>query len=184
MSHISQFDYDSADESSRAAYHHEVKARGHVTNMKRTLLHSAPAYHAYMQWYVLWGEVKQLLGARAAVIFAHSISSTNQCLLCSTFFRRALSQLGIAPDQFSVNEDEQLLVDLGRALARHYEPAPEDLWPRVNARYTERERVNLVAFAGLMVATNLFNNAVGVAVDDELGPFLPPVSSEPRHAAQ
>ena len=184
MSHISQFDYDAATESSREAYHHEVKVRGHVTNMKRTLLHSAPAYHAYMQWYVLWEEVKKLLGARAAVIFAHSISSTNQCLLCSTFFRRALSQLGIAPDQFSVSEDEQLLVDFGRALARHYEPPPEGVWSRVNARYSEPERVNLVAFAGLMVATNLFNNAVGVAVDDELAEFLPPGSLETRHAAQ
>lgn len=44
MSYIPQIDYDTALDEIRAAHDEEVRVRGRMTNMKRTLLHS-PAAH-------------------------------------------------------------------------------------------------------------------------------------------
>lgn len=175
MSHISQINYESASEEIRRAFDEEEKVRGNPTNMKRTLLHSVTAHAAYMQWYPLWNEVKKLLGLRAAVVFAHSISTTNDCLLCSTFFRRALADLGLKPDSFEPVNDEPLLIELGQALAHHHDQGTlsASLWERLKNRFTETELVNLIAFSGLMVATNLFNNIVQVDVDTPLLEHLP-----------
>jgi hypothetical protein len=52
-----------------------------------------------MQWYDLHSEVVVFLGERAAMVFAHAISSQTDCLICSTFFRRWLIEAGEDPDQ-------------------------------------------------------------------------------------
>lgn len=171
MPHISQIDYEAASEAVREAHDEEVRLRGHVTNMKNTLLHSPPAYRAYMEWYTLKDELAKFLPDRAWWLYAHAISSGSECLLCTLFFRRALAGAGIDPETFAPDEEEQLLIDFGTAISRDSAAIPEDLWTRLKARYDEAQRVNLVAFAGLMKATNLFNNAVGVTIDPELEPF-------------
>src|SRR2546427_389564 len=71
---------------------------GRLTNMKRTLLHSVPAYQALMQWYDLFDEVKAFLGERLAIVFSHAISSESDCLICTTFMRRLLMNGGENPD--------------------------------------------------------------------------------------
>ena len=171
MSHISQIDYASAPDDVRAAHDEEVRKRGHVTNMKRTLLHSPPAWRAYMEWYTLRDELAKALPDRAFWLFSHAISSTSDCLICTLFFRRALIDAGFSPDEFEPTAEEQLLIDFGRAIARDSNAVPPDIWARIAARYDEPTRVNLVAFAGLMIATNIFNNAVEVTPDPELEPY-------------
>ncbi|MCD8540526.1 MAG: hypothetical protein LRY55_12740, partial [Leadbetterella sp.] len=49
---------------------HEKTYNGRITNMKATLGHSHVAFDAYMQWYPLYREVKEILGERLAPIFA------------------------------------------------------------------------------------------------------------------
>ena len=67
---------------------------GRMTNMKRTLLHSLPAYRALMQWYALFDTVKAFLGERLAIIFAHAISSESDCIICTSYMRRILIEVG------------------------------------------------------------------------------------------
>lgn len=172
MAHISQIDYETSSPEIRAAFDEETRLRGTPTNMKRTLLHSVPAHKAYMEWYSLRDVVVPFLGKRAFSVFAYAISSQNDCLLCTTFFRKALIDQGLSPESFEPTADEDLLIAFGRAIARHYDGVDPALWERVHARYSETEIVNLVAFAGLMVATNLFNNVVQVSVDDQLKDYL------------
>ncbi|KWT69074.1 putative transmembrane protein [Hyphomicrobium sulfonivorans] len=173
MAYISQLTYDDAPPENQEAFRHEQAVRGKPSNMKATLLHSVPAHAAYMQWYPLWDEVKKLLGLRGAVLYAHAISTTNNCLLCSTYFRKALTDLGTSPDKFEVSAEEEPIVALGYAAANHAQPIDPKLWAQLEERFSERDLVNLVAFAGLMVATNLFNNLVQVEVDDVLTPYVP-----------
>ena len=45
---------------------------------------------------------------------------------------------------------------------------PDDIWAALKARYDDTQLVNLVAFAGSMVATCVFTNAVRVDLDPEL----------------
>ena len=79
--------------------------------MKRTLLQSAPVFRAYREWYNLRDEVVAFLGCQAFDIFAYAISSRNGCLLCSTYFRKALADIGLSPDTFVPTGDEQLLIE-------------------------------------------------------------------------
>ena len=71
---------------------------GRITNMKRTLLHSLPAFHALMEWYPLRDTVQPFLGERLTHLFAHAVSTETDCLICSTFFRRLLIESGENPD--------------------------------------------------------------------------------------
>jgi alkylhydroperoxidase family enzyme len=170
MARISYFDYDNAPADAQAFYDEELRKTGGVSNMKRTLLQSAPVFRAYREWYNLRDEVVAFLGRRAFDIFAHAISSQNGCLLCSTYFRKALADIGLSPDTFIPTDDEQLLIEAARQIVDNKGAVSERIWSRLQARYAQDELVKLIGFAGLMVATNLFNSVIEVDLDDALLP--------------
>jgi len=151
-----------------AAYDGVVREHGRITNMKRTLLHSKPAFDALMEWYPLRDTVAPFLGERLTNIFAHAISSENDCLICSTFFRRILIDAGENPDQFSLDEREQAVVDFGRHLAKPFARVPDEVFARVAALFTEEQIVALTAFGAMMVATNIVNNVLDIPLDGYL----------------
>ncbi len=139
--------------------------------MKRTLAHSPAALHALMQWYPLRDEVAAFLGDRATLLFAHAVSAGTDCLICSTFFRRLLVERGEDPDDLRTDDRERALVEYGRQLARDPNGVADALYARLAAFLRPDQLVTLTAFGGLMVATNLFNNALRVDLDDYLLPF-------------
>jgi hypothetical protein len=61
--------------------------------------HSPAALEALLQWYPLYDQVVPLLGERRALVFCHAISIQNDCLICSTFFRRLFADGGEDPDR-------------------------------------------------------------------------------------
>jgi alkylhydroperoxidase family enzyme len=136
--------------------------------MKRTLLHSRPAYRALMEWYPLRDTVTPFLGERLTNIFAHAISADNDCLICSTFFRRILIDAGEDPEAFTLDEREQLVVDFGRCLAKPFARVPDELYQRLAAEFSDEQIVALTAFGAMMVATNIVNNALAVELDEYL----------------
>ena len=69
-------------------------------------------------------------------LLAHAISDRNECLICSTFFRRILIDAGEDPGELRLDEDDEL-----------------------------------IGFGAIMVATNVFNDALGVPLDDYLQPY-------------
>lgn len=146
-------------------------AYGRVTNMKRTLAHSPAALRALMQWYDLHAEVVAFLGERLTTLFAHAISSQTDCLICSTFFRRWLREAGEDPDALRLDERERAVTEYGRQLARDANRVSDELFGALRRHLEPAEIVTLTAFAGLMVATNLFNNALQVDLDEYLYPF-------------
>jgi hypothetical protein len=174
MSYISQIDYEHATPAVREAHDEEIRLRGHATNMKRTLMHSPAAYRAYMEWYTLRDELRPAIGDRAIWVFSHAISAETDCLICTTFFRRALIDAGFSPETFQPTEEEELLIDFGRAIARDSNRVPSGIWEKIRARYDTVTQVNLVAFAGIMIATNVFNNVVDVTLDPELEQYRKP----------
>jgi alkylhydroperoxidase family enzyme len=142
-----------------------------ITNMKRTLAHVPRALHAYMEWYPLRDAAAEFLGDRATAIYVHAIANATDCLICSTFFRRILIEAGDDPDHLNLDEREQLLVDLGRALAKDSNAVPIALFERLSAVYSKEQIVLLIAFGGLMIATNVFANAMSIDLDDYLQPY-------------
>ena len=62
----------------------------------------------------------------------------------------------------ALDECESAVVAFGRALARHAPPVPDEVFAPLAARLTREQIVALTAFGALMVATNVFNNALDV----------------------
>jgi len=171
MPRIRPVEYAEATPAVRAAHDEVVHQEGRITNMKRTLLHSLPAFHALMEWYAVRASVRPFLGDRLVDLFAHAISTENDCLICSTFFRRILLESGQNPDRLVFNEREEVVVEFGRRLAKPFARLPDDLFARLAATFTDEQIVALTAFGALMVATNVFNNALDVDLDGYLEPY-------------
>ncbi len=171
MSRIEPLAIDETDPSARTQLEAHIAKYGRATNMKRTLARSPMVLHSYMHWYDLHAEVVGFLGERAAMLFAHAISTQIDCLICSTFFRRWLIQAGENPDALQLTEREQVLIDYGRQLARNANQVSDELFGRLAAQLKADEIVVLTGFAGLMIATNLFNNALKVDLDEYLYAF-------------
>ncbi len=124
-----------------------------------------------MQWYPLRDEVRPFLGDRLTTLFAHAISTRTDCLICSTFFRRLLVESGDNPDALTLDEREQAVVEYGRQLVQDAHAVSDELYGRLVRHFTPAQIVALTAFGGLMIATNLFNNALRVDLDDYLKPY-------------
>ena len=171
MARIRPLAIDEAEPAARDELEHHLAASGRVTNMKRTLAHSPPALHALMQWYPLRDTVKPFLGERLTTLFAHAVSAQTDCLICSTFFRRLLVQAGEDPDVLGLDDREEAVVAYGRQLARDAHQVSDELYARLSRYLQPDQMVALTAFGGLMIATNLFNNALKVDLDDYLAAY-------------
>lgn len=180
MSRAGLATYETLTGALRAAWEEEKRVRGRVTNMKRTLLLSEPAYGAYMGWYPLWDELVALVGNRAAAVFAHAISARNGCVLCTVYFRRELMETGISPDAFAPSADEALLMRLAETMIEDHNHINDELWSALSSRFDATGVVNIIGFAGMMIAVNTFNSALAVDLDADLEQFLPPL--KPRAA--
>jgi hypothetical protein len=144
---------------------------GRITNMKRTLLGHVPSFDVYMDWYTLRDELEPFIGERAVSLFSYAISDANDCLVCSVFFRKILIESGDDPDNPTVTETEQLLLEWGRLIATTPGEIPDGFYARLEAAFTPKLRVLLVAFAGQMVATNTFVTVGRVPLDEVLYEF-------------
>jgi len=171
MPRIPPLDAEAAPPDARAAADAHVRGHARMTNMKRTLLHSLPAFHALMEWYPLRDTVQPFLGERLTTLFAHAISAETDCLICSTFFRRMLIQTGENPERLKLDERETAVVDFGRALAVSPFRVSEQAYQRLADYFLPAQLVALTAFGALMVATNVFNNALNVDLDEYLQPY-------------
>src|SRR6476659_10807893 len=107
MPRIAPLDLEAAAPDARAAADAHVRNHARMTNMKRTLLQSLPAFHALMEWYPLRDAVQPFLGERLTHLFAHAVSTETDCLICSTFFRRLLIQSGENPDALELSERDR-----------------------------------------------------------------------------
>ncbi|MBZ9793767.1 hypothetical protein K9B32_27295 [Rhizobium sp. 3T7] len=170
MSHIPQIDYDTASEEIRAAHDEEVRVRGRMTNMKRTLLHSPVAHRVYAEWFTLRAELSSIAD-RPIWVFSHAISKAANSKIAITFFRRALINAGFDPKALVLSDEEVLLNAFGKAIVVDSNAVPAEIWAQLKDRYDAKTLVDLVAFAGIMLATAVFNNVVGVDFDPELMAF-------------
>ena len=170
MTRIAPADPGTAPEASRALAEAHEAAGARMTNMKWTAARSPETLAMLLTWYPLFDRIASFLGERRAQLLAHAISDRNECLVCSTYFRRILIDAGENPADLKLDDEDALIVELGRALAEdpHLD---EDLYGRLAVRYGEQELVELMGFGAIMVATNVFNDALGVPLDDYLQPY-------------
>ena len=63
MAYISQLKYEDALPSTKKVIDEWVAKHGPLTNMKETLIHSVPAFHALMEWFPLEETIEAFLGS-------------------------------------------------------------------------------------------------------------------------
>jgi alkylhydroperoxidase family enzyme len=168
---IDQVEDARATSEQQAARDEELRLRGRMTNMKRTLLHSPVALRVYGEWFALRGELLPVIGDRAIFAFALAICRASGSVTGTTFMRRALTQLGADPDRLALSGEERELAAFGEAIGRDPKSLGDAEWAPLKARYDDKTLVDLVAFAGIMVATNVFTDSVGTPLDIELEPY-------------
>lgn len=171
MAYITQVQYEEANEQQRAQFDDQIAKHGRVTNMKKTLLHHVPSFKALMEWYPLQAEMVKVVGERATNFYCYAISTKNDCLICSMFFRKILVDLNIEFEGFNFTEQEQELMDYGRALVTNPESIPAELFEKLKKRYNEEQIVLITSFGAMMIATNLINTSLKVELDDVLVPY-------------
>lgn len=171
MAYVSQVEYETATDEAKAEFEDQIQRHGRITNMKKTLLHSVPSFKALMEWYPLQEEVAKVVGERATNFYCYAISTKNECLICSMFFKKILDDLGIDFENFVFTEEEQDLMEYGRLLVSSPETIPASLFDKLKERYSEQQIVLITAFGSMMIATNLINTALKVELDDILLPY-------------
>lgn len=173
MSYISMTEYENSPEEVKREYDDQISKHGRITNMKRTLLHNVPSFKAYMEWYTLYDELVPVVGERALSIFSYSISTGNDCLICGSFFTKILEDSGEDVSCLQLNETEQLLFDLGIAICNNPHDIPDEIYTALKEKFNEEQLVTILAFAGIMYATNLFNTIAKVDLDEVLYEYRP-----------
>jgi alkylhydroperoxidase family enzyme len=179
---IAPIAYATATPTERATLDEIAQQHGSATNMKRTLARSLPALHALLEWYPLHATVQPFLGERLTALFCHAISAQADCLLCSTYFRRELIASGADPADLLLDPREHAVVDFGRQIAKAASQVDDALYARLATYFDPAQIVALTAFASLMIATNVFNSALKVELDDDLAMYqLPQVVEGVAH---
>jgi hypothetical protein len=156
---------------------HVEQYQSRVNNMKNILGHSLLAFEVYAQWYPLYEEVEKIVGKRMAYLFAYAISYSGDCPLCATFFRKQIIDGGERPESLVLTKEERLILDLGSSIAKCQGNIADHIYDPLGNRFSKREMVILIAFAGQMIATNIFNNVMETDMDEFLLDYLPPVRS-------
>ena len=141
MARVPQIDYETAPEAVRQAHDDHLKV-GRMTNMKRTLLNNVPSFKALMEWYTLRDEAAKFLSPLDINLFCYAISAENDCLICSSFFRKIL-------------RDNPHEID-------------EEQFDEMKALFNDEQLVVLTAFGAIMIATNLINTVLRVDLDTYL----------------
>lgn len=169
---IPMTDYETSSDAVKHEYDDQIAKHGRITNMKRTMLHDVQTFKTYMDWYTMYDALKPVFGDRALSIFSYAISTGNDCLICGTFFRKILIDNGEDLEHLELNETEQLLLDFGVQITKRPHAIDEEIYEKLRAKYDDRVLTQLVGFAGMMYATNLFNTVARVPLDDVLYSYL------------
>ena len=157
MSYISKIDPETAGEKEKEVIRNHLAQGYRLTNEKLTLLHNAEAFKAIEDSsYSLDRELQRLIGKRAGDFFEYAISEENDCLVCSTYFRKLLKDNGIDFDNFQFT--------FGRALAKDPKNIPDEIYTELKEEFTEEEIVVITAMGVLMVANNYFNDILKIEV--------------------
>ena len=148
-------------------YETKVKANARITNMVKTLLHSMPSFSA-MEFYPVRNELLEIVGSRAVYFYCYAISTENDCLVCSTYHAKLLKELNISFDEFEFTEIETVLIDYGRGLVNNPNQIEDRIYDQLKEHFTSEQIVLITTVGCKMIASNTFNSALKVDLDEYL----------------
>ncbi|MBR1669770.1 MAG: hypothetical protein IJ695_03645 [Butyrivibrio sp.] len=163
MDIVSLIDIDNASQDVKDAINKHV-ADGHtITNEKRTLLHNIPSFWALEgKSYEMSAELKKFISPRAASLFEYAISVENDCLVCTTYYKKYMESIGFDINNPDYTEEEELVIEYAQAIVRDRKNIPTDLFDRIKERIGEEGLVVLTTMGMFMIANNYFNDILHV----------------------
>ncbi|MBP3241932.1 MAG: hypothetical protein J6M92_15545 [Oribacterium sp.] len=163
MDIVSLIDIDNSSQEVKDAIGKHV-AEGHtITNEKRTLLHNIPSFWALEgKSYELSAELKKFISPRAANLFEYAISVENDCLVCTTYYKKYMESIGVDINNVDYTEEEKLVIEYAQAIVKDRKNIPSDLFDRIKARIGEEGLVVLTTMGMFMIANNYFNDILHV----------------------
>ncbi|MBQ9327367.1 MAG: hypothetical protein IJ225_02375 [Solobacterium sp.] len=163
MGRIRKIDPETASEEVKEAIAAHLSQGYHLTNEKLTLLHSVPCFLAIEESsYAVDRELQKLIGKRAADIYEYAISDANECLVCSLYFRDLLKREGIDIATLEFTEEETLLIEFAKALAKDAMHVPSELKDRMQEKFDDHAFVVITTMGIMMLANNYFNEIAEV----------------------
>ena len=163
MSIVSLVDVDNASEEVKEAVKKHLEGGYKITNEKRTLLHNVPAFWALEgKSYEMSNELKRFITPRAANLFEYAISVENDCLVCTTYYRKWMESIGFDISNPDYTEEEELVIEYAKAIVRDRKNVPTDLFDRLKEKIGEEGLVVLTTMGMFMIANNYFNDILHV----------------------
>ncbi len=164
MPRISKIDLQTAPIEVKEAVNEHVKQGYQITNEKLTLLHNVTAFRALeVQSYELDRELQRLIGKRAADFYEYAISLENDCIVCSTYFKKLLEENGVSDfENFDFTDREKLLIAYGRAIVDDHRNISDELFEQLREEFNEEEIVVITTMGLFMIANNYFNDILQV----------------------
>ncbi|KRM06209.1 hypothetical protein FC89_GL001079 [Liquorilactobacillus ghanensis DSM 18630] len=167
MAIISLAKRDDLDEDGKQFFDERLRKGKRITNMTNTLMRSMKSFYA-MEFYPIRDEMIKIVGNRATYFYCYAISAQTDCLVCSTYHAKLLRDLNIRPDEFKNTEIEKILIAYGRAIVDDANNVPEKLYVQLKDIFTDKELVIITTVGCKMIASNLFNQALKVDLDEYL----------------
>ena len=160
---ISLVDIEQASDEVKDAVKKHLDDGYQITNEKRTLLHNVKAFEALeVKSYEMSRELKRFIPSRAANLFEYAISVENDCLVCTTFYRKYMESIGLDINNIEYTEEEELLIKYAQAIVRDRKNVPQELFDQLLERYGEEGVVVLTTMGMFMIANNYFNDVLHV----------------------
>lgn len=167
---LPRIDMNNTTPEQQAAIDHHLAQGFTITNMKETLLNSVTAFTALEEGvYSVKNALKEKIGARAVLLFAHAVSNGNDCPICGNYAKWALESIGITDfSQVEFTDEEMELIEFAAALCKDPNHVPDEVYEPLQERYDVETMVILLTYSVLVLANNYWNNIAGTEIDDYL----------------
>lgn len=161
---VEKIDLEYASDEVKEAVEKHLADGYRITNEKLTLLHNVTCFEALeVQSYAVDRQLQRLVGKRAADFFEYAISQENDCIVCSTYFKKLLESYGITDiASFDFTDTEKLLIEYAKAITADVKNIPDALFVRMKERFTPEEIVVITTMGVFMIANNYFNDILRV----------------------
>ena len=160
---IDLIDLENAPADAKEAAERHLAKGYSMTNEKRTLLHNVTAFEALEGMsYEVSKELKKFISPRAANLFEYAISVENDCLVCTTYYKKYMESIGLDINNLDYTEEEKLVIEYAQAIVRDRKNIPEELFNRLLDYLGQEGLVVLTTMGMFMIANNYFNDILHV----------------------
>ncbi len=161
MPRINPIDYNNASDEIKEVHDEYIK-KAPMNNMKMTLLHNPVAFKALMGFHEVLAESKKFLGELTANLFCYSISTENDCFVCSQIFKSFLDENGVDLESLVLTPEQHALISFGRNVADNPHEVYDEQMDELKDYFTDEQIVVITSLAAMMVASNIINTVLDV----------------------